>query len=345
LGPIRSLAYFLPVIEEVLELHLTPDYFQYLRCNGIGYTILGVMPAGFSGDWVGRPTDVWIPLAMHNRVVVEAPGRANVRVIARMRPGVETRQAEAALEPVFQQVIRQRIQTGRYPPAIQRMWAKRVVVETMGRGYSPQRDAFTQPLTILMAIVGFILLIACANIATLLLARVARRQREMAVRRALGASKGRVILQLMIESVLLSATGGALGVLFATWGTRSLARFLGSGPAAFLGSEGAPANLSLTVDLHPDLRVIMFSAAVCILTGLLFGIMPAFFAAAASRGSALTVRGSGTDFLGGRFGLRKVLVVAQVALALLLVTGAGLFVRTLRNLRNQDLGSIPSTFF
>jgi predicted permease len=275
---------------------------------------------------------------MHNQVVPEAPGRANVRVIARLKPGVQARQAEAAIEPVYEEVIRQRAQTGTFPPAIQRMWARHVVVETLRTGYSPQRDSFTQPLAILMGIVGLILLIACANIATLLLAKSAARQREMAIRQALGASKGRMTQQLMSESVLLSITGGAFGVLVAIWATRFLAQFVGSGPAAFLGSESAPANLSVNVDLHPDARVIAFTAALCVLTGVLFGLAPAFHWSAASRRSQLAVRASGADSLGGRFGLRRVLIVAQVAVSLVLVAGAGLFAQSLRNLRDQDLG-------
>ncbi len=298
--------------------------------NQTTYSILGVAQKGFSGDWIGHPTDLWIPIAMQSQVMLERPNLlANpnppwLRIMARLKPGLTIKQAEAPLQVLFRQAMLER--RNLTPAMIQESNQVHVELQPAAKGYSPQRASFGQPLTILMIVVGMVLLIACANIANLLLARSAARQREMAVRLALGAGRGRILRQLLTESLLLSMLGGILGILFATWATDALAKFVGSGPAA------------IALDLHSNTRVLAFTVALCLLTGILFGLVPALRASGVSLSQALTGRGVGSGVSTGRFGLGKTLVVAQVALSLVLLIGAGLFVRTLQNLKSQDLG-------
>jgi predicted permease len=313
-----------------------------LTLNGVTYAIVGVAPPGFSGEWVGRPADLWIPTMMQAQVMPEFPtalskGGSWVRVLGRLQPGVNIRQAEAAVQILYQEHFRE-FWPHPSPQQAQFMARAHVVLRPAGSGFSPQRDSLSQSLTILMIVVGLVLLIACANVANLLLARSAGRQTETAVRLAIGAGRGRIVRQLLTESVLLSAMGGVIGLLFSVWGTKALAAAMGSGPVPM---DSRLPSQSLALDLHPDWRVFTFAAALCLLTGILFGLAPAFRSAFRSSGTplspSLSARGAASGD-GRRFGLGKLLVISQVALSLLLLIGAGLFVRTLHNLRVQDLG-------
>ncbi len=261
-------------------------------------------------------------MAMQSQVQPERPGLLDnpnppwVRIVARLKPGMTFEQAHADAAEAFYQIVRERPgQENRTRESIGELG-----LDPAARGYSQQRHLFREPLEILMIIVGTVLLIACANVANLLLARSAARRREMAVRLSLGAGRTRLLRQLLTESVLLACCAGALALLLGQWGKNILAGM----------AEGG-----LNLDLHLDGRVLRFTLAVSLLTGLFFGLAPAWTSSGVRPSPALKGEAGGAT---GRFYLVKVLVVIQIALSLVLLIGAGLFVRTLRNLKSEDLG-------
>jgi predicted permease len=309
-----------------------------LLLNGTTYDVVGVAARNFSGDWVGRPTDIWFPVSMLYQVRPEVPPagrgsrRLSYRVVGRLRPEVELRRSETAAQAILHQSLRHEAGLQPTREQVQQIGRTRLVLDPASRGYSPQRESFMQPLAILMTIVAIVLLIACGNVANLLLARSAARRREMAVRLAIGAGRARIVRQLLTESVLLAALGGVLGSLLAWWGTSVLQRLVASGPA---GSWALSADL----DLQPDGRVLAFTSILCMLTGILFGLAPALRGSRVSLSPALTERGASAGGSGGRrLGARNLLVTAQVALSIVLLVATGLFIRTLHNLKAQDLG-------
>lgn len=310
-----------------------------LSLRGTTYTILGVTPRGFSGEWVGKPIDVWIPIAMVAQVLSEIDpgpargGRVDYHAIARLTPGVRVPEAEAVSTAMFQDILSDQAGAGVSASQLQSFRRARITLEPAATGCSPQRTSFAQPLAILMAIVGFVLTIACANVTNLLLARSAARRREIAVRLAIGASRGRIGRQFLTESALLAALGGAVGLFFSQWATDVLAALVRSGPAGFNIDP-----VTLTLNLRPDGRVLTFTATLCLVTALLFGITPAFRSTRISLSSMLGGRGVLLSGFASRFSLSRLLVVAQVALSLGLVIGAGLFLRTLHNLQGQGVG-------
>jgi predicted permease len=306
-----------------------------LMLNGTTYTIIGVSPRTFTGEWVGRPADLWIPMMMQAQVMPERPtllsgGGGWLRIVARLKRGVTISQAQAAAQVAYQQNLRE-IWPHPTPQQTRFMTEARLELKPAARGYSPQRDTYGQSLAILMILAGAVLLIACANVANLLLARSSARQREMAVRLAIGAGRARIVRQLLAESVLLAAMGGAVGLLLSVWATKALGAAVGTGPVQLDSRLPSP---WASFDLHLDLPILAFNAGLCLLTGILFGLAPAFRLSKTSLSPALGGRGA----VAGRYGLGKFLVVFQISLSLLLLIGAGLFVRTLQNLRTQDLG-------
>jgi predicted permease len=300
--------------------------------NGTPFTVVGVTPPEFFGLSPGEAIEVSVPLATQPLVaprfmggdagIFKKPDRWWVILMGRLKPGVTRAQALAELDVIFRQAALE----GFTPPTDRPANNPWLELQPGGNGLDSLRRQFSKPLSILMAVVGVVLLIACANVANLLLARAAARQREIAVRLSIGTTRARLVLQLLTEGVLLALLGTLLGIGFAYWGTQVLVGWLTRG-----GNR-------LVLDLAPDLRVLAFTVGACGLTALLFGLAPAL---RASRVDMMTVLRESAGGQGGgrlRLGLAKGLVVAQVALSLVLLAGAGLFVRTLLNLRGQEVG-------
>jgi predicted permease len=302
--------------------------------NGHPFTIIGVAQSGFTGIDVGYMPQVFVPMMMKPQLTPSSNALDDrrsrfARVFGRLRVGVAPVQAQASLQPFFQAMRREELKAKELTTAS--AYAKReflrasLQVVPVPQGHSGLRDGFTEPLWTLMAIVIGVLLITCANVAGLLVARGIARQREMAIRLALGGSRARVVRQLLVESLLLAVLGAAAGLLTATWGTSLLV-------ALFEHPESA-----IAVSSTPDARIVAFTVALALGTGLLFGLLPALQSTKPSLAPALKEQ-SGGIVGGGPVRLRKALVVAQVALSLLLLIGAGLFVRSLRNLLAQNPG-------
>ena len=296
------------------------------------FTIVGVAPAGFFGFEVGDNPDLWFPLRMTpllpsgNQVLTNRNAWV-LRAMARLKPGVGIEQARAEMDGVLRQHLSEIApeRAASFSPVQRRNYFERSIqLEAGGAGYSPLRRTLKPPLLVLLAMVGLVLLIACANVANLLLARAAGRRKEFAVRLALGAGRFRLIRQLLTESMLLAALSGALGMLCARWGAQLLLQYL-------------PRQSAASLNLTFDTKVLGFTLAVSLLAGLLFGVVPAL------RATRLDLTAGLKDTAGGSAGrsrllLHKALVVAQVALSLCLLIGAGLFVRSLQNLKQQDAG-------
>jgi putative ABC transport system permease protein len=297
-----------------------------IRLNRHPFTIIGVTPPWFTGLDVDTPYDVAIPIGCEPILRTDASALADrdwwwLRILGRLLPGETLQQAETKMKALAPEVNRATLSTyygGKQ--YLQRSFALRAAAT----GFSDTGTQYRKALFTLMAVVGVVLLIACTNIANLLLARAAARQREVSIRMAIGAARRRVVRQLMSESLLLSILGAMGGLFFAVWGSRLLVRFLSK-----TGSK-------LQLDTAPDLRVLAFTMGVAIVTGLLFGLAPALSATSVSPNNALKERARG--MAGGRFGLSSALVTGQVALSLMLLVGAGLFLGTLRNLLTIDLG-------
>jgi len=299
------------------------------------FEIVGVLGPGFTGVDVGIDSDLYIPLCADKIIRVEGSlldeRRAVwLRVIGRPKPGISASQAQARLRtlasPIFEATLPPDLSSGDRDSYRKRTFD----MQMAANGLSFLRQDYQQSLMVLMAIVGVVLLIACANVANLLLARNAARQREIAIRMALGSGRWRLIRQLLTESMLLSLTGAALGILFAHWGTRLLVAFISSGQHT--GGEH-----TVFLDLSIDYRVLAFTAGVAILTGLLFGLAPAWNGTRVDPQSAMKANARGT-IEGSKFGLGKALVVVQVALSLVLVVGAGLMLTTFFRLETLDPG-------
>jgi predicted permease len=299
--------------------------------NTIPVTVLGVSPLSFDGLEIGQPTDVRAPLAMQPQMQVEqsyleSRGDWWLTVAARLKPGVASSEAQAAAQSMmlaYMETNRIGVQTG-YQRRV--FLSSRLLLEPARNGLQYLGKRFQLALEVLMAVVAVVLLIACVNIANLLLARTAARQREIAVRLALGAGRWRLVRQLLTESILLALLGGGLGVLFAYWAGHLLVSFIPHGEA------------SLTLHLSPDLRVLGFTFAVSLLTGLFFGLAPAL--QSAKLNVTPDLKGEAGPFPGMRLPWRKLMVSVQVGLSLLLLIGGGLFARSLHNLRTMDMGFV-----
>ncbi|MBZ5495701.1 MAG: ABC transporter permease [Acidobacteriia bacterium] len=300
-----------------------------LLLNGFPFTIVGVARRGFRGTDVTASPNLFIPLMMRSEVTGDPFTRWNNRhywwmqAVGRLKPGATIQQAETELYGVYRQ---QEAAERRDAPNSRVQQAKPIVLKPAARGYSFVRNRLERPLLVLMAVVGLVLLIACANVANLMLARGATRQREMAVRLAIGATRSRLTGQLLIESIIIALLGGAAGLLFSYFGVRLLLGFVPQ-----LGSNQVVLNVS------PDLRLLGFTFTVSLITGVLSGIAPALRCTRPDLVPMLKDEVPGSTGP-SRLTLRNALVVAQVALSLMLLIGAGLFIRSLGNLRAIDSG-------
>jgi len=309
---------------------------QTVVLNGHNFTVIGVAARGFDGIEPGSVTDLYVPVTMKAWMTPNAGGMeqledrrsAWLQVIGRLKPGVTRAQAKASMQVLFHQILEQEAKDPQIAHAseYERRQFLRSTIDLLpgAAGRSFLRDQMSVPLKVLMGIVALVLLIACGNVANLLLVRAAGRRREIAVRLAMGANRWRIMRQLLAESVLLSFSGGLAGVAVAYAGTRALLDFLPQDSA------------SLGLAASPDARVLLFNFAVALVTGLLFGLAPAVQSANADVASTLKSETRGVA--GGHARLRQSLVVAQVTLSLLLLIGAGLFLRSLRNLRDAGPG-------
>jgi predicted permease len=310
---------------------------RQINLNNVPFTIVGITPSGFEGTGqVGSTKDVSIPLAWEpqvngDRSAMRGAGIWWIRLMGRLQPGATYEQARATLEQAFvQSVIEHReARQSRASTALRAIDPKdypRLGVDPGSQGEMHARRFYQKPLRLLLGVVAMVLLIACANVANLLLARAASRSKEIAVRLAVGASRWRLIRQLLTESVLLAIIGGGLGILFATW--------IKDGLLAVTDWSGKE-----MVGLNPqlDLRVLGFTLALCVFTGILFGMVPALRATQVHLTPALKDSTKGFT-VSGRSLLTKSLVVAQVSLSVLLLIGAGLLIRSLRNLQSVDPG-------
>jgi len=309
---------------------------QKMLVNNYPLTIVGVSAAGFNGMDPAISPEIRIPIQMKPLMT---PGWDDigdrrsqwVHLFGRMKPGYSIDRAKASLQPLLSQILQYELTLPemRDTTAYNRnLFLKRQVkMEPAASGYSRTRQNYGTALIVLMCMVGVVLLIACFNVANLLIARAAARQKEVAVRLAVGASRRQLLGQLLVESLILSLAGGAAGL--------ALAYVMIRGLLSFLPSDGTPLLLHAT----PDPRILAFNAALAILTGVLFGLAPAWqstrfdlWSTLKDTGGAVTGHGSGS------VRMRKILVTAQVTLSFLMLAGAGLFVKTLANLKNTSTG-------
>ena len=307
-----------------------------IQIEGRPYTLIGVAQPGFIGAVVDQPADIWVPLCMQKDLFPGWNGLddkyfQSLFLIARLKPGTTAEQATPAVNLLFKQILRGYF-VGTLPSQQQQQDIQHASIEltSMTNGISHLRYAYSLPLKILMVIVALVLLIACANIANMLLARGVTRAREVAVRMALGASRSRIILQLFTESVLLALLGASLGIVVAWRAAPLLLRMSIPGP-----------HPVVPIELKPDLLVLAFTLLVTVLTALLFGIAPAFRTTRLESGGGLTPalkegRGGGTASTRSPFA--RGLIVGQIALSVLLLAAAGLFLRSLLKLTSIDTG-------
>jgi len=306
--------------------------------NGHNFNVVGVAEKGFDGVELGSASQIFVPMMMRPQLMplfneqLDFNNRRTrwVNVFGRLKPGVSRRQAQTSLQPYFHAVLEMEVKEAAFHKASAEVRARFLtnVIQALpgAQGKSRFRELLATPLWVLMALTGGVLLIACANVASLLVARAASRQKEIAIRLAIGAGRFRIIRQLLVESLLLSVTGGVLGLVLALWTDGALLAFL------------PPETVALKLSTSPDMRILLFATAVSLLTGILFGLVPALQSTKPDVAPTLKDTVGGIVGGGTHVRVRKALVAAQVMLSLLLLIGAGLFIRSLRNLRDMGPG-------
>jgi predicted permease len=299
------------------------------RADEAVLTIVGVAPAEFFGDSVGSLVDVWLPITMQP---VLMPGRmwltrrtaSWVNIMGRRRSGISEEQARESLTRLYKQIRTDEIGSTITDAQRRNIANINLNVESAAKGFSGLRRQFSQPLLVLMSVVTLVLLIACLNVANLLLARATARQQEIAMRLSLGASRARLVRQLLTESLLLAGTGGLLGLLLATAGAKLLVRMV------------AGETNAIVVRLDPDWRILSFTLGVSLVSGLLFGLIPAL--RSTRRDLQPSLKESSKSTSARRKRTAKVLVGVQIAVSLMLLVACGLFLRTLYNLKTTAVG-------
>ncbi|PYQ75265.1 MAG: multidrug ABC transporter substrate-binding protein [Acidobacteria bacterium] len=306
---------------------------QTMIVNGQAMTIVGVAPRGFTGTTIGAEPKVFVPVTLRKPVNPWSERMDNRRnyflyVFGRLKPGVSIEQARASLDPQYRAIVNDveaTLQTGMSPQTLARFKTKPILLEPGARGQSAIPNTARPSLRLLLGVTAFVLIIACANIANLLLARSAARAGEMAVRLSIGASRGRLVFQLLTESLLLAVLGGIAGMFVAQWTLDLIASLL-------------PNFAATTLDFHVDRTAMLFGAALTIGTGLLFGLFPAIHSTRPDLVSSL--KGQAGQPSGARAAarFRTSLATAQIALSMALLVSAGLFTKSLMNVSRVDLG-------
>jgi predicted permease len=301
-----------------------------VQLNNYPFTIIGVAPPGFSGEVVDDRPELWVPMMMEPQLLperdfLETPDISTLLLMGRLRPGVTLPQARENMGAVVKEALTETLAARLTADDRGAMRAMKFTVDVSagGRGLSRLREEFSTPLLLLMGLVGVVLLVACVNVANLMLARSSTRRREFAVRLALGAGPGRIVRQVLTEAMLLAALGGALALLMARWGS-----------AALVGI--ASRNSTEALGLGIDWRVLTFTGAVCLVGGLLFGLAPAVRLLKPGLDHDLKEGNRSASPGLGRTG--RILVSSQIGLGVLVLMAAGLLVRSLQKLQDVDLG-------
>lgn len=313
-----------------------------IQIRNNSFEIVGVTPPSFFGETVGESPDLWVPIVMQDVIhpgtdllSASPQGLLNqhiwLQVIGRLKPGISITQANVGINIDFKRLIELLVGPGVIDKQLRELLDERIKVQSAERGASTLHEAFGDPLKFLMALVGLVLLIACANVANLLLARGAARQREFVMRLAIGADRFRLVRQLLTESLLLAIVGAGAGILLAFWADALLLRMVG-------GVANGPASVQLS--LQPDARVLGFTLLVTVLTAILFGLFPSLHATRLDLSSRMKSYASGGAGESSKRGLplNKSLVVTQVSFSVILLIAAGLFVHSLSNLSRVNLG-------
>ncbi len=305
-----------------------------ITLNGHPFTVIGVGAPDYEGTDVGVATQIWVPVTMKPVITPTWDGLNDERLtwfylFARLKPGVTVGQAQAAMRVLYRQRQHEELKSAffqKFPEMRDRFLRQSFSLSPAARGQSGLRHGFERPLIILQALVGVVLLIACMNVANLLLARAAARRREIAIRGALGATRGRLVRQFLAESTLIAIAGGILGLLASSWAVKVLLRLLPEDPA----------NFSLSTS--PDSRILLFTASITVFTALFFGVVSAFHGSRTAPAASLKEDAANSTGSHGHVRLRKLFVAVQVGLSCVLLVGAGLFARTLQNLKKVELG-------